>query len=80
MRVAAMGQRVYEDRMELRSDPWGRPYYWQGGIAVMSGDQPGTDVEAVSEGYVAITPITLDWTDRAYADVIRAKLGVPARL
>lgn len=74
-KVAGMGQRVYEDRMELRSDPWGRPYYWQGGIAVMSADQPGTDVEAVSRGFVAITPISLDWTDREYAEVIRHELS-----
>lgn len=78
-KVASMGQRVYEDRMELRSDPWGRPYYWQGGVAVVSPDQPGTDVEAVSKGYVAVTPITLDWTDREYAEVIRHELAATAR-
>ncbi|MBI1755681.1 MAG: 5'/3'-nucleotidase SurE [Fimbriimonas ginsengisoli] len=61
-RVATMGQRVYQDRVELRHDPWGRPYYWQGGVVVMDADQPGTDVAAVSEGFVAITPVSLDWT------------------
>ena len=69
-----MGKRVYEDRLEMRSDPWGRPYYWQGGVAVMQGDQPGTDVEAVNEGYVAVTPISLDWTDYAYAAQLRSLL------
>ncbi len=62
-RVARMGQRVYQDRVEMRSDPWGRPYYWQGGVVVVSPDQKGTDVAAVSEGFVSITPITLDWSD-----------------
>jgi 5'-nucleotidase len=61
-RVAAMGRRVYEDRVELRHDPWNRPYYWQGGVVVMDPNQPGTDVEAVTTGFVSITPITLDWT------------------
>ncbi|MEI8281787.1 MAG: 5'/3'-nucleotidase SurE, partial [Armatimonadota bacterium] len=37
-RVAEMGKRVYHDRVERRDDPWGRPYYWQGGSVVMSGD------------------------------------------
>jgi 5'-nucleotidase len=59
----AMGDRVYEDRVVRREDPWGRPYYWQGGVAVINPDQPGTDVEAVVSGYVAITPVTVDWTD-----------------
>lgn len=61
-RFVAMGKRVYEDRVIRREDPWGRPYYWQGGSVVMSEEQPGTDVEAVRQGYVAITPLSLDWT------------------
>lgn len=66
-RVAGMGKRVYEDRVERRDDPWGRPYYWQGGVVVMDPNQPGTDVEAVSNGFVSITPVSLDWTDHALA-------------
>jgi 5'-nucleotidase len=61
-RVTKMGQRVYQDRVEARSDPWGRTYYWQGGVVVMEPNQPGTDVQAVDEGFVSITPISLDWT------------------
>lgn len=66
-RVASMGKRVYEDRVEVRHDPWSRPYYWQGGVVVMDPDQPGTDVQAVNEGFVSITPITLDWTHATLA-------------
>lgn len=62
-RVTQMGQRVYQDRVEVRSDPWGRPYYWQGGVVVMDPDQPGTDVQAVDDGFVSITPISVDWTN-----------------
>lgn len=62
-KMVAMGQRVYEDRVEYREDPWGRPYYWQGGVVVMDTTQVGTDVAAVSEGFVSITPVQLDWTD-----------------
>jgi 5'-nucleotidase len=70
-KVAAMGKRVYQDRVELRTDPWGRPYYWQGGVVVMDPSDPGTDVKAVSEGFVSITPVTLDWTDHAHAETLR---------
>lgn len=64
-RFAAMGQRVYEDRVERREDPWGRPYYWQGGVVVMDPNQPGTDVQAVDDGFVSITPVSLDWTNHS---------------
>lgn len=74
-RVCGMGQRVYKDRVEFREDPWGRPYYWQGGVVVMDPDtQPGTDVEAVSQGYVSITPVSLDWTDHGHAETLRQSL------
>lgn len=62
-KITPMGRRVYADRVEPRSDPWGRTYYWQGGAVVMhAAAQPGTDVEAVSQGYASVTPISLDWT------------------
>ncbi len=70
-RIVGMGKRVYKDRVEERSDPWGRSYYWQGGVVVMNADQPGTDVNAVSEGFVSITPVSLDWTDHEYAEELR---------
>lgn len=63
-RFVPTGERVYEDRIERREDPWGRVYYWQGGVASMIDGQPGTDVEAIREGFVSITPLSTDWTDR----------------
>ncbi len=73
-RVTRMGQRVYKDRVERREDPWGRVYYWQGGVAVLSDHEPGTDVAAVSEGFVSVTPVTLDWTNHAHTDALRKSL------
>jgi 5'-nucleotidase len=75
-RVVGMGKRVYEDRVERRDDPWGRPYYWHGGVVVMRPDEPGSDVEAVSQGYVSVTPVAIDWTDRdRLADLRTAMVG-----
>jgi 5'-nucleotidase len=64
-RFVRCGRRIYEDRVERRDDPWGRPYYWQGGVVVMRPDEPDTDVWAVTNGYVSVTPLTLDWTEHA---------------
>lgn len=75
MRVVPMGQRVYINRLEYREDPWGRPYYWQGGVTVMTSDQPGTDVQAVSEGFVSVTPVSLDWTDYAHIDALQKAIS-----
>ena len=74
IRVVGMGRRVYEERIEPRTDPWGRDYFWQGGVVAMDKDQPDTDVEAVSEGFVSVTPITLDWTDHSRLEELRCAL------
>jgi 5'-nucleotidase len=71
-KYTTMGKRIYKDRVEMREDPWGRPYYWQGGTAVLTDHAPGTDVAAIMDGYVSVTPISLDWTDQASLDILKS--------
>lgn len=75
VKVVGMGQRVYEDRVERRQDPWGRTYYWQGGVVVMRPDSVGTDIWAVSNGFVSVTPVSLDWTAHGQVDRVAGWLG-----
>lgn len=63
-KIVTMGKRVYEERVEPREDPWGRTYFWQGGVVTMQSTEKNTDVHAVSNGYVSITPISLNWADQ----------------
>ncbi len=61
-RITRQGLRVYRDRLDRRTDPRGRPYYWIGGDAPTGIPEEGTDIGALSEGYVSITPLQLDLT------------------
>lgn len=61
-RITRQGLRVYRDRLDKRIDPRGRPYYWIGGDSPTGTPEEGTDVGAISSGYVSITPIQLDLT------------------
>lgn len=79
-KFAEMGRRVYKDRVERRDDPWGRPYYWQGGAVVMKANQPGTDVMAVSDGFVSLTPLSLNWTNHELARSQAKQIGWPSEL
>ncbi|HEU4650545.1 MAG TPA: 5'/3'-nucleotidase SurE [Croceibacterium sp.] len=47
------------------TDPRGRPYYWFGLQDVEHTLDHGTDLEAVNEGYIAVTPLQLDLTHHA---------------
>lgn len=61
--ITRQGLRVYRDRLDQRQDPRGRPYYWIGGDSPIGIPEFGTDVGALSEGFVSITPLQLDLTD-----------------
>lgn len=53
------------DTYDRREDPRKRPYYWLTGALVgMTGEGPDDDVGAVREGWVALTPLSIDWTGR----------------
>ena len=47
---------------EKKKDPKNRVYYWYGRIETIV-DEPGTDVNAISENYISMTPIQCDITD-----------------
>ena len=43
-------------------DPRGKKYYWIGGGQLIFDKRRGTDFEAVSNGYISVTPLHLDLT------------------
>ena len=60
--LTRLGVRRYPGRVEVRKDPMGRKYYWLGGDAPTDGLEEGTDVLAVSQGKISVTPVHLDLT------------------
>lgn len=70
-RITTQGDRQYVDRVEKRQDPLGRPYYWLGGRIHDKEAAAGTDVRAVGDGYISVTPIHLDLTAHAFLRDLR---------
>lgn len=71
LRVTRQGLRVYRDKLDARQDPRGRPYYWIGGEWPTGVPDDGTDIGAVADGYVSITPLHLDLTDRPRLETLQ---------
>lgn len=69
--VTRQGQRVYRDVLVERKDPWGRNYYWIGGDEPTGIVEEGTDVGAVYEGKISITPVQLDLTNHSFMDELK---------
>jgi 5'-nucleotidase len=66
--IAVQGKRDQELlRIDARHDGRGNPYYWiafgRGGIA---GAAPGSDLAALTEKRIAVTPLRLDLTDEPF--------------
>ncbi len=73
VKVTRQGHRIYRDVLVERIDPMGQPYYWIGGDRP-TGDieEVGTDVWAVAQGYISITPIRLDMTDLDFLKTVES--------
>ncbi|HEY9870399.1 MAG TPA: 5'/3'-nucleotidase SurE [Candidatus Obscuribacterales bacterium] len=59
-----LGLREYKDHYEKRLDPRGKTYYWLAGEAVEEGETEDSDVRAVNNQKISITPVTFNMTDR----------------
>ncbi len=69
-RLTRQGLRVYHSRLDEDLDPRGHPYYWIAGDAPTGVPERGTDIGALAEGYVSVTPLHLDLTAyRALTDL-----------
>jgi 5'-nucleotidase len=69
--ITRQGLRVYRDALDARIDPRGRPYYWIGGEFPTGVDEAGTDFGALMAGYISVTPLQLDLTDRAALETLK---------
>jgi len=63
IRVTRQGLHNYNrSKVHQAHDPHGKPYYWFGLDPISKAPDHGTDIEAIMESYVAITPLQLDLT------------------
>jgi 5'-nucleotidase len=69
--------RPWIDTYEKRLDPRGREYYWNSTIFLLGETDEDTDVAALREGYVTVTPLQFDLTNR---EQLRKMQGVEGEL
>ncbi|MBS0505706.1 MAG: 5'/3'-nucleotidase SurE [Proteobacteria bacterium] len=65
IRVVAQGFHDYgRARIDQRTDPRGYDYFWFGLRPMVQTPGHETDIEAVTDGYISVTPLQLDLTHR----------------
>ncbi len=70
--ITRMGWRSYQDELIRREDPYGNPYYWLSGWGAVDEEIAGTDVHAIANQYVSVTPIALDMTHQHFLDKLQS--------
>jgi len=75
VKVVAMNAAAGSDAYERRVSPFGQVYYWiTGSGMVFTHTAPESDVEALLERCVTVTPLTYAMTDEAALPTWRARL------
>ncbi len=59
-------------RTEAREDLRGNAYYWIGYRGKLSNPNEGTDLHAIYNGFVSVSPLQVDLTHEAFLDEMRA--------
>jgi 5'-nucleotidase len=63
VKLTRLGRRVYSNSLTPMQDPWGRDIYWIGGGSATWRGEADSDFQAVLDGYVSVTPLSLDLTN-----------------
>lgn len=69
--ITRRGQRIYHDKLVPHWNLWGRTYYRIGGKPPTGVPEDGTDIGALEQGYVSITPLELDMTAYHFMDELK---------
>ena len=62
VRVVRQCTNAWVDTYEERKDPRGRSYFWNSTIFTLGQTQEDTDVAALRDGYITVTPLQFDLT------------------
>lgn len=61
--ITKLGVRQYANIFEPRLDPRGRTYYWMGGNIVENENDANSDIVAIKNSKISVTPIHFDLTN-----------------
>ncbi|MDQ7785819.1 MAG: 5'/3'-nucleotidase SurE [Desulfomonilaceae bacterium] len=74
-RLTRQGLTKFRERFERREDPRGSHYYWLTGEATADDTAEDSDVAAVRQGYVSVTPLFYDLTAHSHMEVLSCSLS-----
>jgi 5'-nucleotidase len=71
-KITRQGKSIYDNAIVEKVDPRGGKYYWLGGTDIKCKKISGSDFEAVSKGFVSITPLKTDHTNYSAIKLLKS--------
>lgn len=72
--ITELGSRMFTDAYEKRVDPRGKVYYWMAGELINEQENDTTDIAAVRNNRISITPVTFEMTQLSIMNELEASL------
>jgi 5'/3'-nucleotidase len=76
IKLTRQGKRIYDDSIKETFDPHGQKHYWIGGGNPFWEHGEDTDIQAVQDKYISITPIHLDLTNYDALIFLKNRLSI----
>ncbi len=73
VKVVRQCTRPWTDSYERRLDPRGRPYFWNSGVFRLGETEADTDVAALRDQYITLTPLQFDLTHHSMLGAWRGR-------
>jgi 5'-nucleotidase len=77
LRATRLGSRHRSEAVIPARDPKGNTVYWVGPAGASADAGEGTDFRAIEDGFVSVTPLSVDLTRHAMLPALRAWLAPP---
>ena len=72
IKITKQGKTPIIEKFDKRVDPRNKTYYWLTGEEIFIRGEKETDIEALKNGYVTITPFHYDMTDHDFMDELKS--------
>lgn len=76
VRLTEQNSSIWQDSYQLRTDPFGREYYWFSGEYEIDNHNPKADDVALKQGFVSVTPIKYELTDFKTLEILKDKFQI----
>jgi len=73
IKLTKLGHKRYDAEVIEKSDPRGHKYYWIGPGKITVFGEDSSDVKAIENGYVSVTPLSLNFFDNNLYDLLKDK-------